>query len=172
MGSHEAAALLGVHLTVVGRMASRGLISATVLDAAHSAAPTKRYAIYDGGECDRDFREYEDTLADRGTGRPRAGVHLRPAVLKHLGAISTPIRFPDAIGPAEASKILGVHVSFLGRMARAGEIVGRRPWSPVNASGLANSWIFSRDSCLANARKTKQIAASGRKPGRPRKKLC
>lgn len=166
VGSHEAAGLLGVHHTVVGKMVQRGWLSAHLLDAAHSAAATKRYAIYDGGECDRNFREYEE---DGHLGRPRAWTHMRPRVLKHLAGVQKPISFDDAIGPAEASRILNVHPSFLARLAAAGEIIGRRPWSPSASTGLAMSWFYSRSSCLANARKVRQMQAAGEKVGRPRK---
>ena len=94
---------------------------------------------------------------------------MRPAALRHLAKVKHPIQFDDAIGPAEAAKILNVHPSFIARLARAGEVIGRRPWSPTAPSGLAASWFYSRASCLANVRKVRQMQASGEKIGRPRK---
>ena len=169
VGSHEAAALLGVHHTIVGKMAARGLLEAQILAAAHVTAPTKKYAIYDGEECDRNFREYEDSRAESSAGRPRAWLHMRPEAIKHLAKLKHPIAFADAIGPAEAAEILGVHCSFLTRLVNAGKIIGRRPWSPKARGKLAQNYIYSRASCRANVRLVRQMQADGGKIGRPRK---
>jgi hypothetical protein len=103
------------------------------------------------------------------TGRPRAWVHMRPEAIKHLAKLKHPIQFADAIGPAEAAEILGVHCSFLTRLVRAGKIIGRRPWSPKAKGKLAQNYIYSRASCRANVRLVRQIQADGGKIGRPRK---
>lgn len=174
VGSFEAAALLGVHFSIPQKLAARGKLSAHApADSAWSDAPTRSYAIYDGAECDRDYRDYEAKIASRGgksDRRPRGWVHLRPDVLKHLGAVETPIAFNDAISTAEAAKILGVHVTFVPRMVTGGKIVGRRPWNP--RSKTSKIWIISRRSCLANVREKKAMMAAGGVTGRPRKKLA
>lgn len=165
VGSYEAAGLLGVHHTVVGKMATRGWISAQILHPAHVASPTKSWAIYDGGECDRNYLDYEDSRGNGG--RPRSWVHLRPVVLQHLAGVEHPIAYADAIGPAEAAEILRVHPSFLTRMVKAGKILARRPWSP-NRAGLAANYIYSRQSCLDNVQEARRMQSKGVKVGRPR----
>lgn len=161
---------MGLHFSIPSKLAARGRIAAyQPPESAWSDDPTRSYAIYDGHECDLDYREYEDKLASRGgksDRRPRAWCHLRPEVLKRLKAVDTPIAFDDAIGTAEAAKILGVHVTFVPRMVMAGKIVGRRPWNP--RSPQSKLWIISRKSCVANV---KAVKAAGKKPGRPRAKL-
>lgn len=173
VGSFEAAALMGVHFSIPQKLAARGKLSAHApAISAWSAAPSRSYAIYDGAECDRDFRQYEALVASRGgksERRPRGWLHLRPDVLRHLKAVKTPIAFEDAISTAEAAKILGVHVTFVPRMVEAGKIVGRRPWNP--RSSAAKVWLISRRSCLANVRQKKALVAAGGVTGRPRKNL-
>lgn len=172
VGSYEAAAIMGVHYATPARMVAKGMISATMLDSAYSDDPSRVYAIYDGLECEENYKEYEENLSARGgktERRPRSWLHLRPEVLERLRKAEHPIAFDDAIGGAEASKILGVHVTFLSRLVAQGKIVGRQPWNPRSTRTAAAMWIFSRKSCLANARETRKLEADGAKRGRPRK---
>lgn len=173
VGSYEAAALMGVHFSIPQKLVAKGRISAHMPSlSAWSADPSRAYAIYDGGECDRDRAEYDAKIAARGgksDRRPRGWLHLRPEVLRRLKAVKTPIAFDDAISTAEAAKILGVHATFVPRMISSGKIVGRRPWNP--RSKASKVWIISRKSCLANARQVKAEIASGGRVGRPRKEL-
>lgn len=171
VGAAEAAALMGVHWSIPQKLAVRGKLSTHVpTESAYSDSPSRSYAIYDGAEADADYRAYDAALAARGgksERRPRAWVHLRPAVLRHLKAVEQPIAFDDAISLAEAGRILGVDTTFVPRLVAAGKVVGRVPWSSRVASSKV--WIISRKSCLANARDTRRLEAEGRKLGRPRR---
>lgn len=161
VGAFEAAALLGVHFTIPRLMVARGRLSAHNVRPGRGSRPP---AIYDGGECDRDFREYEKAFAAGDHGhRPRSWVHLRPKVLEHLKSVEHAIPFDDAIGVVEAGDIMQVHPSLVPRMCRSGAIVGRIAWS--GRAGASRLWIVSRKSCLANARATKAREAAGKKPG-------
>lgn len=165
---------MGLHFSIPQKMAARGRLSCHAPPvSAWSASPTRSYAIYDGAECDRDFREYDAKIAARGgksDRRPRAWLHLRPEVLRRLKAVKKPIAFDDAISTAEAAKLLGVHVTFVPRLVEAGKIVGRTPWNSRSTSG-PRVWIISRKSCLANVRSVKAAIAEGTRTGRPRKTL-
>jgi len=145
-------------------MAEKGLVAcrAVPLAGGRKSAP-----IFDGRSCEQDYLDYEDKLAEGGTGkRPRSYLHLRPEALKRLRAVETPIAFNDAITTAEAAEILSVHNSFIARMIASGEIVGRRLWSPRGAA--ERIYIVSRASCVSNAQKARKEQAAGKKAGRPR----
>lgn len=173
VGSFEAAALMGIHFSTPAKMVEKGLLSA------HQQPPTiktatglRRQSIFDGAECEANFLEYQEKLDGAGgktERRPRAHLHLRPKALRHFATVQTPIDFSDAIGVAEAAEILCVHVSFIPRMVRAKEIVGRSTWGQRRASDVARHYLISRSSCLENAKKTRKLQASGKKIGRPRK---
>jgi hypothetical protein len=166
VGAFEAAALLGVHFTIPRAMAGKGKLTARAVKPGRGQrAPS----IYDGGECEENWREYErDLKTDSLIRRPRSWAHLRPDVLKHLANVETPIAFDDAVGVVEAGEILSVHPSLVPRMCRKGYIVGRIAWSQrANASRL---WIVSRRSCLANVREIKAREAAGKKQGMKRTK--
>ena len=170
IGSAEAAALMGIHFTMPRRMVEKGLLTAYQPPLSlYSTDPSRLYAIYDGGECERNYQEYDEELQARGgktVRRPRAWVHTRPDALRHLKAVKQPISFQDAIGMAEAAQILCVHESLIPRMIASGKIVGRKPWNPRGSGGKI--YIISRESCQANAREVKAREAAGKKPGRKR----
>jgi hypothetical protein len=176
VGSAEAAAIMGVHFVMPRRMAERGLISAHICtESANVDEPERFYAIYDSAECDANYREYEEKVAARGgknDRRPRAWLHLRPEVVAHLAKEKVRVAFDDAVSLGEASMILGVHHTLVPRMLRAGTIVGRIAWTHRAGSGLSRVWIVSRKSCLANVKTVKALEASGKKRGRPRRKLA
>jgi hypothetical protein len=85
-----------------------------------------------------------------------------------LRAVETPITFVDAIGVAEAAKILSVHPSFIGRLVSGGDIVGRMAWGQRRTSTFGRQFILSRRSCLENVAHARAIQAAGGKVGRPR----
>jgi hypothetical protein len=172
VGAYEAAALMGIHYSRPQKLVARGLLSAhRVEESVHVTTLTKHQAIYDSKECEKDFAEYEDLMDSGEHGkRPRAWLHLRPDAIRHLQKVEHPIAFADAIGIAEAAKILKVVVSFIPRLVACGDIVGRRPWSRRGAG--SRIYIISRQSCVANAREVRSLEAAGKKVGRPRKKLC
>lgn len=170
VGSAEAAAILGVHFTQPRKMVEKGQLSAYQPPLSlYSADPSRSYAIYDGGECEDNYQEYDAEYRARGgktVRRPRAWVHTRPDALRHLKAVKTPIPFADAIGMAEAAQILQVHESLIPRLVASGKVVGRKPWNP--RGGGSRIYILSRASCHANVREMKAREAAGRKPGRKR----
>lgn len=173
VGAYEASALLGVHFTVPARMADRGVLTAHRGDSAHSEDPSRASLIFDGGECEENFREYEEKVASRGgksDRRPRGWLHLRPEVLKRLQAVKAPIPFDDAITVGDASKLMGVHFSLVARMLREGKLIGRVAWSRRVSPASARLWIVSRSSVMDNIRRTKALEAAGKKRGIARKK--
>jgi hypothetical protein len=172
VGAYEAAALMGVHYSRPQKLVEKGKLSVhRVEESVHVKSLTKHQAIYDSRECEKDVAEYEELMDSGEHGkRPRAWLHLRPEAIRHLQKVERPIAFNDAIGVAEAAKILKVVVSFIPRLIARGEIVGRRPWSR-RGSG-SRIYIISRQSCVENAREVRSLEAAGKKVGRPRKKLC
>lgn len=170
LGAYEAACVLGVHYTRPPRLAEAGKLTVHRCKQGEGRGE-RQVAIFDGAECDRDYVEYDERFQAAGgktERRPRSCVHLRPRALKKLSAIETPIAFDDAIGAAEAAEILHVHQSFVPRMIKNGEIVGRRLWNG-RTSISGRMWIVSRRSCVENVTKMRQIQAAGGKNGRPRK---
>lgn len=170
VGSAEAAAILGVHFTQPRKMVEKGQLSAYQPPLSlYSADPSRSYAIYDGGECEDNYQEYDAEYRARGgktVRRPRAWLRTRPDALRHLKAVKTPIPFADAIGMAEAAQILQVHESLIPRLVASGKVVGRKPWNPRGSGGRI--YILSRASCNANVREMKAREAAGKKPGRKR----
>lgn len=166
LGAFEAAAVMGVHYATPAKMAAKGLIACRTVPL---SGGIKSAPIFDGRSCEEDYLDYEDKLAEGGSGkRPRGYLDLRPEALKRLRAVETPITFADAITTAEAAEILSVHNSFIARMIAAGDIVGRRLWSPRGGAG-ERIYIVSRASCVSNAQKVRREQAAGGKVGRPRK---
>lgn len=170
VGVAEAAALMGVHWSTPRRMIEKGLITSHECESRTEGFGGQRAIhILDGAECERDYIDYMAKMDAGGTGRrPREHLENRQTVLDHLLSVERPIDFHDACGSGEASKILGVHPSFLTRMVRKGLINGRSPWNP-RGRGETRNWIFSRSSCHANVAEAKKLQASGGKIGRPRK---
>lgn len=165
LGAFEAAAVMGVHFATPLRMAQKGMVACRSVP---MAGGQKSAPIFDGRSCEENYLDYEQKLAEGGSGkRPRSYCDLRPEALKRLRAVETPIAFADAITTAEAAEILSVHNSFIARMIARGDIVGRRLWSPRGAE--ERIYIVSRASCVANAQKVRKEQASGAKVGRPRK---
>lgn len=171
VSSNEAAAIMGVHRGRPAVMADRGDITSRPLDGAKRAKTRgeRVYAIYDGEECDANFREYDETLRQNGgrtERRPRSYVHLRPSVLRYLSTVPR-IDFSDAISVVEAARILHVTDSMVTRLVEMGRVVGRRVWSGEYDSPVMH--IISRKSCLENVRQVKLAATEGRSVGRPRR---
>jgi hypothetical protein len=170
VGPHEAAAIMGLHWSLPARMVAKGWISSSELEGGGSGR--RRFVVYDGAECNRNYHEYEEHVAARGgtnDRRPRAWLHLREPMLAKLAAVEAPITFADACSVREASDILDVHESFVPRMIKCGEIVGRR----LHGRDLTTTrhravYICSRRSCLENAREARKMQAEGKKSGRPR----
>lgn len=169
IGSFEAAALLGVHWTRPRRMAEKGWIEARQLKAGRG---DRAYSVYSLASCEKDLREYEDRVAAHGgyhERRPRAWLHLRPAMQKRL-AKGPQIAFSDACSVADAMAIMRlVSTAQITLLVRKGEIVARKAYNPRQAvagvgagSGL---WIISRRSCEERQRRIVAAEAAGKKPG-------
>lgn len=172
VGSYEAACLMGVHFSQPAKLHAKGRLSAHMIEGSNYVEnPTKTAAIYDSRECERDYEEYVERYDSGEHGRrPRAWLHLRPDAIAHLRTVKTPIDFDDAIGVVEATKILGVHPSFVARLIARGELVGRQPFSRRGRSPRV--YIISRRSCVENAKKKRAALAAGGVVGRPRAKLA
>jgi hypothetical protein len=170
VGAHEAAAIMGLHWSLPARMVSKGWLSASELEGAGQGL--RSFVVYDGSECDKNYREYDAHVAARGgkhDRRPRAWLHLRQPMIAKLAAIAEPIAFGDAIGVLEAASILGVHPSFVPRLIKAGDIVGRRLHSRDQTTTRHRAvYICSRTSCIENAKIVRQKQHEGAKVGRPR----
>lgn len=171
VSSNEAAAIMGVHRGRPAVMADRGEITKRTLDGAKRAKTRgeRVYAIYDGEECDANFRGYDETLRQNGgrtEHRPRAYVHLRPTVLRYLAAVPR-IDFSDAISVVEAARILHVTDSMVTRLVEMKRIVGRKVWSGEYDAPCMH--IISRKSCLKNVRQDKQAMKEGTRTGRHRR---
>lgn len=170
VGAHEAAAIMGLHYSVPARMVAKGWLSASEMEGAGQGI--RAFVVYDGAECDRNYREYDEKVTARGgrnDRRPRGWLHLRPPMLAKLAAVQTPIAFGDAIGMREAAGILGVHPSFVPRLIKAGDIIGRRLHSRDQTVTRHRAvYICSRASCIENAKIVRQQQHEGGKIGRPR----
>jgi hypothetical protein len=171
VGPFEAAAIMGVHFATPAKMLGKGLLHAHVLDQVYGTVGARRQMIFDGQECEKDYLDYEDRKADPSDPvgrRPRAYLDLRPQALRRLRAVKAPISFDDAIGVAEAAKILSVHPSFISRLVANGEIVGRVAWGRKGGP-LGRQFLLSRRSCLDNVAKVRAMQSTGTKIGRPRR---
>jgi hypothetical protein len=89
-------------------------------------------------------------------------------MLKELALVSQHIDFYDAVSVYEAAEIMGVWHSFPPRMARKGEIIGRRLIS--HREGGSKTLIYSRISCEENAEKARRMQNEIH-AGRPRHAL-
>lgn len=166
IGSYEAAAIAGVHFTRPKRMMDRGEIEGKLLDACVKA-PTRRLAVYSLASCDKNFHEYQDTINAAG-GRPRVYADDRKDALKRLAAVTPAITYNDAIGYADAAKIIGCHLTLIPYLVGRGHIVARRPWN--KRSPGAKVYIVSKKSAQAYAKKYAAEKAAGNKRMLPQKK--
>jgi hypothetical protein len=167
IGSWEAACVLGVHWTTPHRMAEKGLLTTRTLASPVASDPERVFTVYSLAECEKDWEDYAEKLKEGGTGkRPRAGVDLRPPMLKLLAAVEHKIAFGDAIGTGTAAEIMALHWSFPTRMATQGKIVARILTNDRN--NRSRCWIFSRAACEANASVARRLQAAGTKKGRHR----
>lgn len=169
LGSYEAAALMGVHFTRPGRMFDAGTLVGRVLDPIAANKSDRAFVIYSALACEENFVEYEETQSGKAgrVFRPRAWLDDRPGMLKRLAAMTPDISYADAVGTAEAAKILNVHVSLVQRLIATGKILGRTPWNPRHSGG-SRCVIISRRSCEANRREVAAAEKAGKKRGRAR----
>lgn len=163
LGSYEAACLMGVHFTRPARMFQAGLIDGREVEGVRVGEAPRTFLIYSQASCEKDWREYDETRK----GRPRAWEHLRPEALRRLKAVKQRITYEDAIGVAEAAKILGVHYTMIYKLIAGGKLEARAPWSDRYKSGQ-RLYIISRKSCEANRREVAAAEKAGTKRGRKR----
>ena len=167
VGAYEAACLLGVHWTTVGRMVAKGLLTSREMLSPTVREPERVVAVYSLAECEADYAEYVEQLKHGGSGkRPRGSIDLRPAMVKAIAAIEQPIEFGDAISSGEAARILGVHWCFPSRLVSQEKIIGRVLTN--NRNKRSRVWVYSRSSCEANASTCRRLQENGRKIGRNR----
>lgn len=172
VGSFEAAAVMGVHWTQPAVMSRKGTLRSKTLKMGGDSDGSRVFQVYSLADCERDYEEYEEAVAQHARRRPRANLDARPEGLRKLNAVEQHIEFDDAIGIHEASQILGCHWTFPPRLVRSEKIVGRLLHNGRADKGVADRlWIFSRRSCEQNARETRALAKAGKKPGRPRSAL-
>ena len=163
LGSYEAGAVMGVHFTRPARMFTAGQLVGRALDPVWVADSSRSFAIYSLKSCEEDWEEYQYRLTLKGRDgvmRPRAWTDDREPALKRLRAMKHQILYDDAIGTAEAAKIMGVHFTAVQKLVAAGKIVARVPWNP-RRSGGSRGFIISRKSCEENRR----IYAAAKKDG-------
>lgn len=164
LGSYEAAALMGVHFTRPRRMFDDGILDGRRLDPVWVAASPRDTLIYSSVACEKNYEEYEEGQVQRTRGcRPRAWLSERPKAMKLLKSLVVRITYDDAIGTAEAAKILGVHHTLIRKLVADGKIVARQAWNPRYSAG--RFYIISRKSCEQNR---KDYAAGVGRRGTPR----
>jgi hypothetical protein len=163
IGSYEAAALMGVHFTRPARMYKDGLIDGRALVAVRISDTPRRFVAYSQLSCEENFQEYDR----KNSGRPRDWLHLRPDALKRLARAKPQVAYDDAVGIADAAKILGVHYTMVYKLIEGGKIVARSPWNPRR--GGSRAFIVSRKSCEANRKAVAAQEKAGKKRGRKRK---
>jgi len=166
LGSYEAACLLGVHFTRARRMYDAGLIAGRALDPVWVATSSREFVVYSAASCEQNFRDHQAGRFGKAR-NPRAYLHLRSQVLKRLAGET--VLYEDAIGTAEAAKLLNVHPTMVQKLATQGKLVARQPWNPRN--GVASRiYLISRKSCEKNRRDIAALEAAGVKRGRARYK--
>lgn len=175
VGSHEAAALMGVHFTMPARWARAGKIVGKPVGSLGSGKRQTR--LYSRNSCEQNWLKYERELeANRGRTRkrPRASVANRIAVLKFL---SNPdrrrIAYHDAISAADAAVAMGdVHWTYATRMVAQGKVTGRKLWCNRTTRPRSSDdrvYVISRESCRDNYVSALETKSPGRKRKRVRK---
>lgn len=171
IGNWEAACVLGVHWVTVARMVEKGMIEARELA---SASGDRVFRVYSLADCEENFAEYEEICRKNGGHSPKAPrtmAHMRHEALERLHNKPVQVGFHDAIGSTEAAEILGVHYSFVAKLAADGRIDGRVLWSGRPDSGGSRLWVFSRKSCVKNRESVTALERAGLKVGRRRSSL-
>lgn len=169
LGSYEAACIIGAHWTQPGRLAKAGRLVYRPLESGWGIEGRNEFFLYSLADCDENYRDYIAAMEAGGVrGRPRGQeyMELREPMLARLAAVE-PILYDDAIGTAEAARILGVHITLIGRMIRSGKIRGRIAIN--DRKGRSSVYIVSRRSCEENRAVVMASEAAGTKTGRKRK---
>lgn len=167
LGSWEAAALMGVHYTRPGRMMATGKLIGRKLAGVRDD-PQSEIAVYSSADCERDYEEYQERVAESGGKhyrRPREWLHLREPVLRRLARERNVVEYSDACSVAEAmAELRLVSTAQVCRMLREGKLVGRRPYSERNDQSKS-LWIISRRSVEEWRKSIVAREAAGVKPG-------
>jgi hypothetical protein len=166
LGSYEAAAIMGVQYSRPKRMYDEGLIDARSLAPVWVARSGRQKLVYSLESCEENYNDYVRRLHVKGRDgvmRPRSRLHERSNILRQLEEQKTPILYADAIGTAEAAKILDCHPTAVAKLVREGRIRGRVPWNPRHDQ--SKWWIISQKSCEKEAARY-QLDSS--RQGRPR----
>jgi len=165
IGAWEASAIMGVHWSRPAKMAADGVIFSRVV----GAAGDRVFAVYSRRECEENYQDYLDKMdtQDRPR-RPRTALHNRDAAIEALKD-APKIKFGDAIGVAEAAKMLGVWWTLVPRLAQSGKILGRVLYSERRTA--SRLWIVSRESCERHAADISRQEQAGTKRGRLRHRV-
>ena len=168
ISAQEAAAIMGVHFTRPARMASAGLIETVDILVGISISGDRLSKVYSRLQAEENYEEYILSLKRRVRRRPREYLDERSEVFEYLAAEGRPkIALHDAIGTAEAGKILSVSTSWVSSLALENQIIGRVSWS---GRAVNRTWIISKASCIENRLSIERKKLSGETLfGRPRK---
>lgn len=138
--------------------------------AADPSQPRGESAIYSLRDCDENYCDYMQGLIDNNgktVRRPRSEEYLyrHDEMLEKLAAVD-PILYDDAISTAQASAILGVHVTWVNHLIREGKVRARPAINERKSGGRV--YLVSRRSCEEHRAEVLALERVGRKPGRPR----
>lgn len=172
LGSWEAACVAGVHPSRIKRMAQVGHVIYRPMGSAWARGEERHneYLLYSLHDCDENYREYVTEFVERGGKmpyRPRSDEWLskHDDMMRRLADVE-PIHYDDAISTAQASAILGVHITWVNTMIRDGRIKARVAINDRKAGGRV--YIVSRRSCEENRAAAIAAERAGKKPGSPR----
>lgn len=172
LGSWEAACVAGVHPSRIRRMAEVGHVIYRPMGSAWAdrGEPKNEYLLYSLHDCDENFRDYNAMLHERGGKapyRPRSEEWLsqHESMLARLADVE-PILYDDAISTAQASAIMGVHITWVNVMIRDKKIRARIAINDRRGGGRV--YIVSRRSCEQNRAAAVAAERAGKKPGSPR----
>ena len=170
LGSFEAAAVTGTQWSRPARLAKAGKLIYRPLESGWSADRKNEVFLYSLHDCIENYEDYIASAANgRSPGKPRAEECLAQhgPMLKRLREVE-PILYDDAIGTAEASAILGVHITMVNRLIREGKIKARVPINDRYPDRATGNYIVSRRSCEENRAKYAALESAGKKTGSKR----
>lgn len=172
LGAWEAACVAGVHPSRIKRMAEVGHVIYRPMGSAWSRGEDRRneYLLYSLHDCDENYRDYVTEFVERGGRmpyRPRSDEWLskHDDMMRRLANVE-PIHYDDAISTAQASAILGVHITWVNAMIREDKIKARVAINDRRSGGRV--YIVSRRSCEQNRAAASAAERAGTKPGSPR----
>lgn len=170
LGSYEAAAITGTQWSRPARLAKAGKLIYRPLESGWSEDRKSEVFLYSLHDCVENYEDYiASTAKGRPPGKPRAEECLaqHEPMMRRLREVE-PILYDDAIGTAEAAAILGVHITMVNRLIRAGTIKARVPYNDRYPDRIGGNYIVSRRSCEENRAKYSALESAGKKTGTKR----